>query len=65
VSEQKDKEELNPMGKKAFNEVLEVLDELFQHCDEDCPGEYRSEHLRSALSDALDVLVKHDIRIRT
>lgn len=58
-----DIKELKIEGEAAW-ELLEVLDTLFVQADEDCPGEYRTEHFRSALTDALDKLCEYGIRVR-
>lgn len=44
--------------KKQITELLAILENLAQQADEDCPQEYRTEHLKTALEDAFDVIEK-------
>ena len=44
--------------------ILNVLNTLFEQTDEDCPSEHRSKHLRTALIEAEDLLIKYKIRVR-
>ena len=44
--------------------ILTILNELFENADEDCPSEYRTKHFKSAMSDADNILIKHNIRKR-
>jgi hypothetical protein len=50
---------------KEIKNILNVLHDLFEQADEDCPSEYRSEHLRTALSEAEDLLIKYNLRVRS
>tara|TARA_R110002020_G_C16225397_1_gene767965 strand:- start:1328 stop:1516 length:189 start_codon:yes stop_codon:yes gene_type:complete len=50
---------------KEIKNILNVLHDLFEQTDEDCPSEYRSEHLRAALSEAEDLLIKYKLRVRS
>ena len=58
------KEELNLSSDEVYD-ILEHLDTLFEQCDEDCPSEYRSRHLRTALRESLSLLCKYGMRIQT
>ena len=40
------------MSKPTIDEVVVVLHTLAVQVDEDCPSEYRTQHLRDALEDA-------------
>jgi len=44
--------------------ALELLDELFQQADEDCPQENRSRHFVDTLEETEDFLVEQGIRER-
>ena len=50
---------------KEIKNILNVLHDLFEQTDEDCPSEYRSEHLRTALSEAEELLIKYGERVRS
>jgi hypothetical protein len=39
-------------------ELLAALENLAVNVDEDCPGEYRTEHLRTALEDAFALIAR-------
>ncbi len=41
---------------KKENELCDMLAWLACHADEDCPGEYRTKHFRTALKKAVDYL---------
>lgn len=42
--------------KKKFKTCRNLLQDLAQNADEDCPAEYRTDHLRTALTDSLEFL---------
>lgn len=42
--------------KKKFKECRNLLQNLAQNTDEDCPSEYRTDHLRTALIDSFEFL---------
>jgi hypothetical protein len=48
---------------EKLQKALELLDELFEQADQDCPQEARSRHLVSTLSDVEDFLVEVGLRI--
>lgn len=50
---------------KEIKNILNVLHDLFEQTDEDCPSEYRSAHLRAALSEAEELLIKYGERVRS
>ena len=50
------------LGKVSKEHILELLNELFEQCDEDCPSDDRSRHLRGALEDAEELLVETGFR---
>ena len=42
--------------------ILEILNNLFENADEDCPQENRTKHFKTAMSEAEKILIKHNIR---
>jgi len=44
--------------REQFDEVVDLLDELFQQADEDTPGDCRTEHFRSAMYDVEETLIQ-------
>ena len=51
------------IDKKTAYKILDVLNELFENADEDCPQENRTEHFRTAMSEAEEILIKYGIRV--
>ena len=46
------------------NKILEILNELFENADGDCPQENRTRHFRTVMSDAEEILINYHIRIK-
>ena len=47
--------------KEKLEKALELLSDMVQQADEDCPGDYRTEHFRSTMTDCVDFLVEEGI----
>lgn len=41
-----------------MDELKEILANLLEHVDDDCPQEFRSEHLKEAIKEAREILNK-------
>jgi hypothetical protein len=48
--------------KEKLQKALELLDELFQQADEDCPQENRSRHFVDTFEEAEEFLVEMGVR---
>ena len=48
--------------KEKLEKALELLDELFQQADEDCPRENRSRHFVATFEETEDFLVEMGVR---
>lgn len=48
----------NMVTREQFDEVVDLLEELFEQADQDTPGDYRSEHFRSAMYDVEETLIQ-------
>ena len=48
----------NMVTREQFDEVVDLLEELFEQADQDTPGDYRTEHFRSAMDDVEEALIQ-------
>lgn len=44
-----------------FEEILDILKDLYLQADEDTPVHYRSQAFTDAIKDAEDLLIKHNV----